>query len=76
MALQPQARFCAERKRLMDAYLSAQLEVLTLQSQEEVVAVAMSGEGLDRFDLDLGATRRRRDAAKTAWMAHTRVHGC
>jgi len=60
----------------MDAYLSAQLEVLTLQNQDEAVAVAVVGEGLDRLDLKLAAIRRRRDAAKSAWAEHISAHGC
>jgi hypothetical protein len=60
----------------MDDYLSAQLEVLTLQNQDEAVAIAVVGEGLDRFDLELAATRRRRDAAKSAWVEHISAHGC
>ena len=52
----------------MDAYVSAQLEVLTLQNQEEAVAIAVGGAGLDRFDLALPAAQARRDAAKSAWV--------
>jgi hypothetical protein len=76
VAPQPYARFYTEGRRLMDDYVSAQLEALTLQNQEEVVAIALSGERLDRFDLDLATTRRRRDAAKRAWMEHITEHRC
>ena len=59
----------------MDAYVSAQLAVLTLQNQEAALAIAVGGERLDRFDLALPAAQRRRDAAKRAWMEHIAEHG-
>jgi len=71
----PQSSFCGERKRLLDAYLAAMHEVLTLQDQE-LVAFARVGEGLDRFDLALELARGKRDAAKKACMQHIEAHGC
>ena len=71
----PQPAYCAEKVRLLDAYLAAMHEVLMLQDQE-LAEFASGGEGLDRFDLALQVARRKRDTAKTACMEHVAEHRC
>ena len=71
----PQFAFCAEKKRLLDVYLSASHDVLDLQAQE-AEEIAKGGEGLERFDLALQEARRQRDAAVRACMSHIAEHGC
>ena len=69
----PQPTYCAEKDRLLDAYLAAYHDLGKLQNQEEV---ARSGESLAQFNLALKVARMRRDEAKKTCMEHIAKHGC
>ena len=66
---------CAEKERLMRAYLEALRSVLELQDQQ---VSRLLGErlGMDRFDIALQRARENRDQAKTTYTRHIQGHGC
>lgn len=71
----PKSSFCAEKERLLDAYVAVGHHGFNLQDRE-VKEVAKRGEGSDTFDLALKEARRRRDASKTACIVRLSGHGC
>lgn len=69
------AKVCAVRRELLAAYEDRVREVMALQN-EQITALAGSGDGLERFELKIDHARQRRDNAKQLYLIHVRTHAC
>jgi hypothetical protein len=71
----PAIAFCEERKHLLEEFLRAIHDVVTLNRQQ-TQAVIGGDEDFPRFDLLIGMATQKKNAAKYALLKHIDDHGC
>jgi len=70
---QLKSAFCAEKKRLIEAFTAAVSEYLRVQSVQLTLLIENQSFA---FEAELNAARERKDAARLAIAAHEQQHGC
>ncbi len=69
------AGVCEVKHRLMQAFLAATHELVTLQKQQTTALIAGDPE-FARFEALIHAAGERKDAVKYQLISHMQTHGC
>jgi hypothetical protein len=71
----PEIAFCHERQRLLDEFLAAVEQLVSLQN-EQTQALIEGNPDFGRFNLSIQLLTERKQEAKYALMAHIGLHNC
>src|SRR5579862_8422183 len=71
----PKIAFCAEKNRLLQAFLACVHDLLDLQNQQ--TRAVINGEpNFTSFDILIHLAQEKKERAKYAWIAHVEQHHC